>query len=51
MFGDTDGGAQNGFLDELLATGLVGLTLKVAFWLLILGFAVRRAIADRDEFA
>jgi exopolysaccharide production protein ExoQ len=43
--------AHNGFLDELLATGLIGLTLNLAFWLVALGVAVYRGIVDRDEFA
>jgi exopolysaccharide production protein ExoQ len=43
--------AHNGFLDELLATGLIGVSLSLAFWLAALGIAVRRAIVDHDEFA
>jgi exopolysaccharide production protein ExoQ len=43
--------AHNGFLDELLATGVIGLTLSMLFWLTALGVAIRTAIVERDEFA
>jgi O-antigen ligase len=43
--------AHNGYLDETLATGLIGVTLNVAFWLAALGVALWRAVHDRDEFA
>jgi len=43
--------AHNGYLDEVLATGLIGAGLSLAFWLVGLAFALARARDLRDDFA
>ena len=44
-------GAHNGFIDELLATGIVGLTLFTALWLTGLAKAAASRFLHNDAFA
>lgn len=43
--------AHNGFLDEWLATGAIGLLLQIGFWAVALASTIRAGLGNRDEFA
>jgi exopolysaccharide production protein ExoQ len=43
--------AHNGYIDEVLATGLIGAALCLAFWLAGLAFGLARARDLSDDFA